>query len=56
MYVVHSFDNITPFDFMDPYNLAQLADDTAIISESLESLIKWRQLSHSQKENIKSQI
>ena len=39
---------------MDPYNLAQLADDTAMISESLESLIdKMEAISHSQKENIK---
>ena len=34
-----SFDDIATSDFMDPYNLAQLADDTAIISETSESLI-----------------
>ena len=33
-----SLDNIVTFDFMDPFNLAQLADDTSILSETFESL------------------
>ena len=33
-----SLDNITTYDFMDPFNIAQLADDTTIISETSESL------------------
>ena len=36
--MVKSLDNITTYDFMNPFNIAQLADDTAIISETSESL------------------
>ena len=31
-------DNVNINDYMDPYNIAQLADDTTIISETFESL------------------
>ena len=33
-----ALENINTFDFMDPYNLEQLADDAAIIAETLQSL------------------
>ena len=33
-----SLDIIITSDYMDPFNIAQLADDTTIISESFESL------------------
>ena len=33
-----SLDNITTHDFMDPFNIAQLADDITFSSETSESL------------------
>ena len=33
-----SLENIVCNDYMDPYNISQLADDTAIIAETLDSL------------------
>ena len=40
-----AFSSIDNTDFMDPYNLAQLADDTAIYADNIESLIsKFRLL------------
>ena len=38
-------------DFMDPYNVAQLADDTAIFSEFFDSLqLKMKAIFHYSKE------
>jgi hypothetical protein len=39
-----AFDTIENNDFMDPHNLAQLADDTAIYADNIQSLTKKFQL------------